>query len=141
MGNYPSMGTAGGTVVGAMELNLCYNCPGGICKQCGLWNNCCADTFCPCCGGITTPKGPEWEAAKEGFKPLMEEAGVIALKASGCCSDVFGMKKVLDAEWTDRANTYLATHGLKVEVCAFYTSNGKSAEPHLVIQFSKTATV
>ena len=33
MGNYPSMGTKGGTVVGALELNICYNTP------CGAWSN------------------------------------------------------------------------------------------------------
>ena len=46
-------------------------------------------------------------------------------------------KPALDNDWTGRANTYLATHGLTVEVCAFYTYNGQSASPHLVVQFSK----
>ena len=49
-------------------------------------------------------------------------------------------KAALDADWTNRANTYLADHGLQVEVCAFYTSAGEGgAYPRLFIQFSKTA--
>ena len=137
MGNYPSMGSSGGTVVGALELNLC----GNTFPCCGTWNNCCADTFCPCCPGITSPKGPEWDAAAEGFKPFLEEASAVTYKSisCGCCVDVFKAKANLDGDWTARANTYLGQHGLKVEVCAFYTSDGKSSTPHLVVQFSKTA--
>ena len=61
-------------------------------------------------------------------------------KNAGCCgADCMKMKAALDADWTTRANAYLGTHGLQVEVCAFYTSDGKSAHPHLVLQYSKTA--
>ena len=135
MGNYPSMGTQGGTVIGALEFNACYDMP--CCKPCGPWNsaNC---MNCPCCPGLKAPAGPEWEAAQEGFAPFLEEATATCVKAGGCCSDPFKQKAALDADWTGRANTYLATHKLKLEVFAFYTSNGKSAEPHLVLQFVKT---
>jgi len=142
MGNYPSIGSRGGTVIGALELNLCGGGPCAMCKCCGKWNNCCADTFCPCCPGVTSPKGPEWEAAKEGFAPFMEEAATVAYEKAircGCCNDVMMAKQLLDADWTSRANAYLAQHGLSVEVCAFYTSDGKNTTPHLVMQFSKTA--
>ena len=50
---------------------------------------------------------------------------------------VTGLQKALDGDWTGRANAYLATHGLALEVCAFYTSDGKSSHPHLVLQFRK----
>ena len=51
---------------------------------------------------------------------------------------IFKIKAALDAEWLSRANTYLATHNLHVEVCAFYTSDGKNTTPHLVLQFTKS---
>ena len=86
---------------------------------------------------LQTPTGPEWEAAKDGFKPFLEEGAKTALSAGGCCMNPFAAKTALDADWTARANTYLGTHGLAVEVCAFYTSDGKSATPHVVIQFHK----
>ena len=111
MGNYPSIGSRGGTVIGALELNLCGGGPCAMCKCCGKWNNCCADTFCPCCPGVTSPKGPEWEAAKEGFAPFMEEAATVAYEKAircGCCNDVMMAKQLLDADWTSRANAYLA---------------------------------
>ena len=44
------------------------------------------------------------------------------------------MKKVLDEEWLGRANEYLGTHKLKVEVFAFYSYNGQSTQPHLMLQ-------
>ena len=77
MGNYPSMGSKGGTVVGALELNLCLTCPG--CGGCGAWNPAC----CPCmpgacdkcCPGLKAPAGPEWDAVKDEFAPLLEEVG------------------------------------------------------------------
>ena len=99
----------------------------------------------------STPTGPEWEKAKDGFAPFLEEGAAIAFKSGaplscvqgGCvqcgCMDVFKAKAALDADWTNRANTYLADHGLQVEVCAFYVSDGKSSTPHLFIQFSKPA--
>jgi len=139
MGNYPSLGSKGGEVVGALELNLCYDVP---CCKCGdPWYNCCTETMCPCCPGITKPKGAEWDAAKEGMKPFLEEAKTTVFAkgkaCGGCCIDVFKAKEALDADWTTRVNAYLETHGLSVEVCAFYTSDGKSTTPHLVMQFSK----
>ena len=138
MGNYPSMGTKGGTVIGGLELNICYDMP--CCKCGGPWYNCC--TFAiesTCCKGFQAPTGPEWEKAKDGFAPFLEEGAATAFKSGGCCMDVFKAKAALDADWTNRANTYLADHGLQVEVCAYYTSDGKSSTPHLFIQFSKTA--
>ncbi len=123
-------------VIGAYELDVCYNMP--CCKCGGPWHNCTA-ACCPCCKGLAKPSGPEWEAAEAGFEPFLAEAATTAFKVGGCCMDVFKVKANLDADWTTRANTYLATHGLKVEVCAFYTSDGKSAHPHLVLQFSKTS--
>ena len=139
MGNYPSMGTKGGTVIGGLELNISYSympCCGGP------WYNCC--TFAiesTCCKGFQAPTGPEWEKAKDGFAPFLEEGAATAFESrqSGCQNDVFKAKAALDADWTNRANTYLADHGLQVEVCAFYVSDGKSSTPHLFIQFSKTA--
>jgi len=142
MGNYPSMGTEGGTVVGALELNICYDCPLPCCQIGGPWNNCCADKCCPsCCPGLKSPHGAEWEAASAGFEVFLSEAYTTAKGVGGCCTDVFKIKAALDAEWTGRANTYLATHGLKLEVCAFYTSDGKSSTPHLVLQFRKASAV
>ena len=147
MGNYPSMGTKGGTVIGGLELNICYDMP--CCKCGGPWYNCCSNM--PCCKGLQAPTGPEWEKAKDGFAPFLEEGAAIAFKSGaplscvqgGCvqcgCMDVFKAKAALDADWTNRANTYLADHGLQVEVCAFYVSDGKSSTPHLFIQFSKPA--
>ena len=143
MGNYPSMGTKGGTVIGGLELNIqCFNCISYSYMPCcgGPWYNCC--TFAiesTCCKGFQAPTGPEWEKAKDGFAPFLEEGAAIAFKSGGCCMDVFKAKAALDADWTNRANTYLADHGLQVEVCAFYVSDGKSSTPHLFIQFSKTA--
>ena len=89
----------------------------------------------------STPTGPEWEKAKDGFAPFLEEGAATAFESrqSGCQNDVFKAKAALDADWTNRANTYLADHGLQVEVCAFYVSDGKSSTPHLFIQFSKPA--
>ena len=141
MGNYPSMGTKGGTVIGGLELNISYD----SCMPCcgGPWYNCC--TFAiesTCCKGFQAPTGPEWEKAKDGFAPFLEEGAATAFESrqSGCQNDVFKAKAALDADWTNRANTYLADHGLQVEVCAFYTSAGEGgAYPRLFIQFSKTA--
>ena len=142
MGNYPSMGTKGGTVIGGLELNICYD----VCECGGPWYNCCKVLpigICEgaCCKGIQAPTGPEWEKAKDGFAPFLEEGAATAFESRGCgCDmDVFKAKAALDADWTNRANTYLADHGLQVEVCAYYTSDGKSSTPHLFIQFSKTA--
>ena len=137
MGNYPSMGTKGGTVIGGLELNICYDMP--CCKCGGPWYNCCSNM--PCCKGLQAPTGPEWEKAKDGFAPFLEEGAATAFESrqDGCQNDVFKAKAALDADWTNRANTYLADHGLQVEVCAYYTSDGKSSTPHLFIQFSKTA--
>ena len=47
-------------------------------------------------------------------------------------------KASLDKDWTTRANAVLGKQGLSVEVCAFYTSDGKNTSPHLVLQFTKT---
>ena len=185
MGNYPSMGTKGGTVIGGFELNFCYDACDGECNAGGgPWYNCCKVLpigICEgaCCKGIQAPTGPEWEKAKDGFAPFLEEGAATAFKNGGCCMDVFKAKDgfapfleegaaiafksgaplscvqggcvqcgcmdvfkakaALDADWTNRANTYLADHGLQVEVCAYYTSDGKSSTPHLFIQFSKPA--
>ena len=85
MGNYPSMGTKGGTVIGGLELNISYSympCCGGP------WYNCC--TFAiesTCCKGFQAPTGPEWEKAKDGFAPFLEEGAAIAFKSGGCCMD------------------------------------------------------
>ena len=134
MGNYPSFGSQGGTVIGSLELNVCYENP---CCKCGggPWYNC--NPCGACCPGVAPPKGEEWEKAKDGFEVFLTEAATTAFKTGGCCMDVFKVKTALDADWTTRANTYLATHGLQVEVCAFYTSDGKSTSPHLVLQFKK----
>ena len=119
-------------------MNLCWEMP---CCKCGgsAWYNCCK-TNC-CCPGMKAPSGPEWEAAKEGLKPFLDEAVPVVFDkgkaCGGCCLDVFAAKKALDGDWTGRANAYLATHGLALEVCAFYTSDGKSSHPHLVLQFRK----
>ena len=133
--SYPTMGTSGGAVVGAFELNICYNAP--CCKVCGgPWHKpCCTITMC--CPGLAEPHGAEWDAAKDGFAPFLEEAATTALKAGGCCMNPSKAKTALDADWTNRANTYLAGHGLSVAVHAFYTSDGKSATPHVVLQFAK----
>ena len=90
-----------------------------------------------CCPGLKPPKGPEWEAAEAGFKILQDEATSIIMKTKNCCFDPFKVKAALDADWTVRANAELAKNGLAVTVHAFYTSDGKSAHPHLVLQFSK----
>jgi len=123
-------------VVGGMELNMCLDCPIGICGS--AWHSC---SCCGCCPGLKAPSGPEWDAAAAGFEPFKEECVKICFdKASSCCCncpDCFKMKANLDADWTNRANEYLKAHGLKVEVHAFYTSDGKSSTPHLVLQFSK----
>ena len=52
-------------------MNLCWEMP---CCKCGgsAWYNCCK-TNC-CCPGMKAPSGPEWEAAKEGLKPFLDEA-------------------------------------------------------------------
>ena len=148
MGNYPSMGTKGGTVIGGFELNFCYDACDGECNAGGgPWYNCCKVLpigMCDgaCCKGIQAPTGPEWEKAKDGFAPFLEEGAATAFESrqDGCQNDVFKAKAALDADWTNRANTYLADHGLQVEVCAFYTSAGEGgAYPRLFIQFSKTA--
>ena len=139
MGNYPSMGSKGGTVIGMKELNLCADC--GPC--CPVWDGC--GEFMRCCDGLRLPSGPEWDAAEPDFQPFLDECAQIAIadqksrSCGGLCIDVFRAKGNLDNDWTIRANTYLAKHGLQVEVCAFYTSDGKSSTPHLCLQFSKTA--
>lgn len=126
MGNYPSMGTGGGEIIGALEFNMCKN---SCCFCCDAWYGCAN----PCCKGLATPSGPEWEAAKPGFKVLLDEAYHIAdkdvAKCCACCNDVFAMKSALDEKWTGRANEFLAQHKLKVEVHAFYTSDGKNTTP------------
>jgi len=132
MGNAPSLGTKGGTVVGALELNLCPGC----CPCGGSWNRAGCS---PCCPGLSMPSGPEWEAAQAGFKTYLDEAASIAYGAKGFCANPHKIKSALDAEWTAKADTYLATHGLQVEVCAYWTSDGKSSHPHVVLQFSKKA--
>ena len=92
----------------------------------------------PCCRGLEPPKGPEWEPAAAGFEPFLEEAYTLCQKNAGCCgSDCLKMKKVLDEEWLGRANEYLGTHKLKVEVFAFYSYNGQSTQPHLMLQIKK----
>merc|ERR1719313_1892884 len=112
MGNYPSLGSKGGTVIGALELNICYDVP--CCKMCGgPWYNCCECRMC--CPGTAKPIGPEWDAAKEGFKPMLDEAATIALKSGGCCFNCFRAKDSLDEDWTKRADEYLGKHGLAVE--------------------------
>lgn len=53
MGNAPSLGTKGGTVVGAYELNLCKD---SCCMCFDLWGS----AGCgPCCQGLVKPHGPE----------------------------------------------------------------------------------
>ena len=47
------------------------------------------------------------------------------------------MKAALDSEWLSKANDELGKNGLLCKVHSFFTSDGKSAQPHLVIQFSK----
>ena len=85
-----------------------------------------------------------WEAAAPGFKVLLDEAGHICQKevpkSCGCCNDVMKMKTALDEKWTERASDFLKEYGLTVEVCAFFTSDGKNTSPHLVLQFSKIKT-
>lgn len=104
------------------------------------WASCCPRACCP---GVASPAGPEWDKAQAGFTAFLEEAYELAIHKTphGCCGchDVFKIKATLDGEWTARADAYLAEHGLQVEVCAFYTSDGKSTSPHLVLQFSKKA--
>lgn len=136
MGNYPSMGTKGGTVIGSLELNLCKD---SCCMCAPTWNTagCCQCQAMMCCPGMALPSGAEWEAAKGGFDPFLDEAAAICKKHNSCCADIHAMKSSLDADWLNRANDYLSAHGLQVEVCAFWTSDGKSSSPHLVLQFSK----
>eukprot|EP00326_Haptolina_ericina_P008476 CAMPEP_0181224680 /NCGR_PEP_ID=MMETSP1096-20121128/31261_1 /TAXON_ID=156174 ORGANISM="Chrysochromulina ericina, Strain CCMP281" /NCGR_SAMPLE_ID=MMETSP1096 /ASSEMBLY_ACC=CAM_ASM_000453 /LENGTH=92 /DNA_ID=CAMNT_0023317789 /DNA_START=96 /DNA_END=374 /DNA_ORIENTATION=- len=89
---------------------------------------------------MSTPTGPEWEAAQPGFQTFLDEAATVGSAAGkGCCNcyDVMKMKAELDKEWTAKANEYLKAHGLILEVHAFYTSDGKSSHPHLVLQFKK----
>ena len=134
MGNSPSYSNQGGRVIGAMEMNMCHDFPvlGGCCPK---WasRDCCG--MCP---GMSKPSGPEWEAAAPEFEPILEDAFKLATANKGCCgADVHKMKATLDASWTGGANDYLKKHSLSVEVCAFYTSDGKGAHPHLVLQFSK----
>merc|ERR1712216_716735 len=108
---------------------------------CGKWHG-----GCPCRPAVAYPKGDEWEEAYLGFQPMLDDASNIALKeapGSKCCGcpDVHEMKRVLDADWTTKANDYLSEHKLGVEVCAFYTSDGHGATPHLVLQFHKIITL
>ena len=123
----------------AFAVNLCADC-GPCCP--GLDPNC-ARSCCPCCPGVTKPEGPEWEAAKADYLPFREELIQIVCKdkasrtCMGCCVDVHSAKRNLDQDWTGRANAALAKHGLQLEVCAFLTYNGQSAQPHLLVQFSK----
>ena len=91
----------------------------------------------PCCRGMEPPKGPEWEPAAAGWEPLLEEALTICDKHNGCCPSVHNMKTSLDQEWTAKANEYLNKHSLQVEVHGFYTYNGQSSQPHLVLQIKK----
>ena len=52
MGNYPSMGSQGGTVIGSLELNICADC--ACCKAMDPWYNCCTKDVCgACCPGVT----------------------------------------------------------------------------------------
>ena len=44
---------------------------------------------------------------------------------------------LIDSEWLSKANDELGKNGLLCKVHSFFTSDGKSAQPHLVIQFSK----
>ena len=90
------------------------------------------------CPGLAKPKGEEWDKAEAGFQVFMDEAFTTCSKTKGCCGgNVNAMKASLDADWSMRANKYLAEYGLSCEVTAFYTSDGKGAHPHLIIQFSK----
>jgi len=118
----------GPDIVGAFELNICGSCG-------PAWNSC-AICNC-CCPGMKPPSGPEWDAAGPGFEPLLAEAHAICSKYNGCCPQVHKMKADLDANWVSKANEYLGEHKLKVETFAFYTSDGKSAQPHLVLQIKK----
>ena len=118
MGNMPSM-RGGDNIVGAFQLNVCVGCG-------PKWNDCCAMGG-PCCRGLDPPSGPEWESAKAGFMPMLDDAYTICAKHNGCCPSIERMKKDLDAEWTPKANTYLGTYKLSVEVHAFYTYNGQSS--------------
>ena len=92
---------------------------------------------------LSPPSGPEWDAviAAGEWPRLKAEADKIACAApkgcGGCCEDIFKMKKALDEQWTPKANEELNKHGLKVEIIAFYTSDGKSSHPHLWMQFFK----
>ena len=148
MGNYPSMGTKGGTVIGGLELNISYS-------------------YMPCCGGrgttaarlrlralaarASTPTGPEWEKAKDGFAPFLEEGAAIAFKSGAPLSCVQGgcvQCGCMDAvQGEGRARRGLDQPREHVprrprpsgRDCAFYVSDGKSSTPHLFIQFSKPA--
>ena len=122
--------------IGVLQYNVCSCCPGG-------------DTFTPgccpcevgCCKAIGPPSGPEWDAviANAEWPRIKAEAEKLAKANGGCCTDVFKIKRVLDEQWLAEANTFLGAKGLKVEVLAFYTSDGKSSTPHLWLQFKKTA--
>lgn len=108
MGNWPSRGA---DVVGNFHFNNC--------KGCGpQWNDCCMSG--------KPPSGPEWEAAKPTFLPLLEEAYAICDKNNGCCPSIEKMKTDLEADWTAKANEALHPHGLKVEICAFYQYSARS---------------
>lgn len=87
----------------------------------------------PCCKPLRAPSGPEWEAvlATGDWPRMLAEAEKLCAAKAGCCSDVFKMKAELDASWLSQANGFLDSHGLRVEVLAFYTSDGKSSTPHL----------
>ena len=125
-------------------------------------DNCCVGksymTFTqPCCSSPkicpddAPPAGPEWDSAKEGFAALQNEAESICneapkfCKCAGVtwpcpCGDAFQEKAFLDkAGWDDKANLYLAKHGLRVQSIAYIDGTGKNSKQHLQLRFFKTS--
>ena len=126
MGNTPSLSK---DAIGALKYEICTCCPGG-----GTFAK--NDMCCCCCPqAVRGPSGPEWDAviASGEWPRFQKDAETIAAASPkscmGCCEDVFKMKADLDEQWLSTANEFLGTHGLRVEVLAFYTSDGKSSTP------------
>jgi hypothetical protein len=85
------------------------------------------------------PTGPEWGAASADFQPFFEEAAAATynLISWGCCISISEVKDHLDSDWTIRANSYLAQHGLEAEVCVYFTYTRDDRVRHIAVQFSK----
>jgi hypothetical protein len=71
-------------VIGALEFNTCSECSClPCCAKTWAGNNCCKG----CCPGMSTPTGPEWEAAQPGFQTFLDEAATVGSAAGkGCCN-------------------------------------------------------